>query len=370
MTDLSELLEHLDLETYLDREGIEYRPTRGSRGMQLNVKTCPTCGNSKWKVYLNQASGLGNCFAGDHPPGENFSKWNFIKAHLGNPPARQVVEHIKQFALEAGWRPARTQSVAVENKPSTWELPPSYALPVHGKNAAYLENRGINGELAKYFHMRLCVRGFFRIKPGPNEDWLFQDYSNRIILPVYDLDGTLVTFQGRDILGTQEPKYLFPPALPGSGTFLYNGLNVIDTKRIVAGEGVFDVAAIKIAFDQDPALRDVVPIGTFGKHLSDAPENSQMTRLMELRKRGVEEITFMWDGEVEATDAAIEAGDLCRQLGFRVRIGMLPPLKDPNEVAPQVTRDAFYQARPLTGASTGFAIRMLRRRMNESVKVA
>jgi DNA primase len=362
--DLKELLEHLDMETYLDAEGVSYRKTRGARGEQLNVKTCPVCGNYNWKVYLNAASGLGNCFAGDHPPGENFSKWNFIKAHLGNPANRVVIARIKQFALEAGWRPARKTSVAVQAPSTDWQLPESYAIPVLGKNVAYLENRGISKELAAYFHMRICVRGWFRIKPSSNEDWVFQDYSNRILLPIYDLDGKLVTFQGRDILGTQEPKYLFPPALPGSGTFLYNALNAIRTKRVAIGEGVFDVAALKIAFDEDPSLRDVVPIGTFGKHLSDADENSQKTRLRELWTRGVRELTFMWDGEVQATDDAIRAGDIARQLGFMVRVGLLPANKDPNEVPSQVVRDTFYRAHPLVGPATGLTIRMMRRQMN------
>lgn len=363
MDSIQEMLDAIDIEQYLDAEGVRYKRTTGSSGAQLNLKECPVCGNSKWKVYLNAGTGLGNCFGGDHPPGQNFSKWNFIKAHLGSPANGAVVAHIKQYALENGWRAARTSSVAVKAPDQAgWQMPASYALPVNGTNLPYLENRGINGQIAQYFHMRICVRGHYRFR-AQDGDWGFQDYSRRVLLPVYDLDGTLVTFQGRDITGTQEPKYLFPPGLPGSGKFLYNGLNAIGTKRVVIGEGAFDVAALKIAFDQDPALRDVVPIGTFGKHLSKG-EDSQLGRMLELKARGIDDVTLMWDGEIQATLDAIDAAHHLLEAGFKVRIGMLPADKDPNEVPAAVVRDTYYSAMPFEGRVSGLRIATMRHQIN------
>ena len=35
--ELQEALETIDMEAWLDREGIDYKVTRGSRGVQLNV---------------------------------------------------------------------------------------------------------------------------------------------------------------------------------------------------------------------------------------------------------------------------------------------------------------------------------------------
>jgi DNA primase len=99
---------------------------------------------------------------------------------------------------------------------------------------------------------------------------LSKHYNRRVLIPIYDLDGKLVSFQGRDITGTAEKKYLFPPGYArATGEHLYNGHNVIGRPSdVVVGEGAFDVIAIKVAFDADPTLRDVVPVGTFGKHLS------------------------------------------------------------------------------------------------------
>jgi DNA primase len=358
--ELRELLDAIDIGYWLDREGVEYRPTMGSRGPQYNIKHCPVCGNSSWKVYLNQESGLGNCFAGDHPPGQNFNKWRFIRAQLSGSSTPMVVEHIRQIAREHGWRPARIISASVEMENMEVELPPSFELPIKGKHLAYLANRDIGIDLARYFHLRYCHKGNYRYRVAG--DWRFQDYSGRVIIPIFDLDGKLVTFQGRDITGSQDPKYLFPPGLTATGKHLFNGLNVHTTKRIVVGEGAFDVMALKVALDVDPALRDVVPIGTFGKHLSHGSDDDQNAKFAILRARGVEDVTMMWDGEVPATDAAILAGRLLLQHGFKVRIGMLPAGKDPNEVAPDVVRRCYYEAMPLEGA--GYKIMMRRRTMN------
>jgi DNA primase len=362
--ELQEILDTVDIGAYLDREGVRYRPTSGTRGPQYNVKDCPVCGNAKWKVYLNQASGLGNCFAGDHPAGENFTKWKFIAAHLGTSNAA-VAEHIKAFAREQGWRPARVVSAPV--KPTSWMMPASYELPLNGRNLPYLENRGVSSVYAKYFHLRYAPDGaFYRYQLGT--DWHFQDYSRRILIPIFDLDGKLVTFQGRDTTGRAAQKYLFPPQLDASGAHLFNGLNVIPgTKRVTVGEGAFDVAAIKIAFDQEADLRDVVPIGTFGKHLSAGDESGegkdQLGKFLKLKERGLEEITLMWDGEVSATDAAINAGMMLKPYGFKVRIAMLPPDRDPNEVTADVVRRAYYEA-TLLDLSSAVRLRMVRRRMN------
>ena len=361
--DLNELLERVDMMAYLDREGISYRETHGRSGQQLNVRECPTCGNSDWKVYLNVETGVGNCFGGSHPADERiFTKYRFIAAHLGKPHGGKVVEHIRMFAKEMGWRPARRTSAKVENAVATWALPQHVPLPHNGQNIPYLENRGINAELAAYFHLGYCANGaYFRYMT--EQGWAFQDYSRRILIPVYDLDGKVATFQGRDVSGTAEKKYLFPPGIDGSGVHLFNGLNVHDTKRIVVGEGAFDVAATKIALDADQDLRDVVPVGTFGKHLSSGSDNSQLAKFMTLQARGVEEITVMWDGEIQATDDAVEAGLMLASNGFRVRIAMLPKECDPNEVPAEVVRAAFYQATALS-RRTAAEIRMKRRLMN------
>lgn len=338
--ELQEALDKLDIEAWMDREGVDYRVTRGARGTQLNVKECPCCGNSNYKVYINQESGLGNCFAGDCE--EKFNKWKFIRASLGGLSNKQVIEHIKAVAAEQGWRPPRRTSAAVNYK-TDLILPESVALPIKGRNLKYLENRNISNDICQYFGLRFSMRGVFRYKDEEGRNRV-QDYSKRIIIPVFDLAGDLVSFQGRDITGEAEKKYLFPPGFASTGAHLYNGHNAHGATDVVVGEGAFDVMATKIALDGDMALREVVPIGTFGKHLSHGDDGTQLARLMDLKEEGLRRITIMWDGEEKAIEDAIETGLLLRKYGFVARIAILPKDRDPNEVPPAVVRNAYWKA--------------------------
>ena len=167
-----------------------------------------------------------------------------------------------------------------------------------------------------------------------------------MIIPVFDLDGVLKTFQGRDLSGTSDRKYLFPTSLPGTGRYLLNGQNVLATDHVVMGEGVFDAAAIKIALDQSNETRHVVAVGSFGKHLSygDQQGNDQLGRFNQLKARGLRFVTIMWDGTSDALLAALNAAKLLVGIGLIARIALLPAGKDPNEVVGEVVRKAFQEA--------------------------
>lgn len=346
-SELREVIDALDMTAYLDREGIEYRETFGSRGLQLNIKCCPKCGGDSWKVFLNAESGLGNCFSGSCEA--KYNKYSFIAAYSGLAP-RAVVDHMKQVVSETGWRPARTSKVAVELERAELKLPKCYAIPIKGKNLAYLEGRRITIALAEYFHLRFCHKGWFKYKQEGQER--FQKYDNRILIPVFDLDGNIVSFQGRDITGTAEKKYLFPPGFASTGSVIYNGHNVHNCKHAVMGEGVFDVFSLKAAFDSRSELRDIVPIGSFGKHLSYGSDDSQVGKLIRLKEeRGLETVTFMWDGEPAAIRAAVKAALMLQSVGIKTRVAILPEGKDPNECTPEQVIEAFYLATPISVTS-------------------
>lgn len=344
--EFQEIVEAIDMECWLDREGVRYRHARGSSGAQLNIKTCPCCGNSDYKVYMNAASGLGNCFAGNCEA--RFNKWSFVSASLGGSNG-ETVEHMKAFAREQGWRPPRTKSVATDVEAHDLRLPESIALPHNGRNLKYLECRNISATIACYFGLRFSLRGKFAYRSEGRS--VTQSYANRIIIPVFDLEGQMVSFQGRDTTGTAEKKYLFPPGFASTGTHLFNGHNAVGADRIVIGEGVFDVAATKIALDEDVALRDVVPVGSFGKHLSSGDGDSQLAKIMLLKQRGLKQVTFLWDSEPAALLAAIDTALTLRGCGLVTRVAVLPKGRDPNEVAAAEVRSAFWRAVAIDPAS-------------------
>jgi DNA primase len=343
--DAAELSEALDLEFVLEREGIRFKRTMGSSGLQLNCVECPHCGDRRSRVYLNAETGVGNCFVCN----EKFSKLGFINQMLGGS-WRDTFKYVKEALKEQGWRPRKRIEVAVEKEKAV--MPPSFELPTpEGQNLLYLEERGVNDEWTRYFHLRFCEEGWWNFK---REDGSRggQRFDNRLLIPVYDLDGTFQTFQGRDLTGKSEKKYLFPSGLPGTGRFLLNGQNAQRRSAVVIGEGFFDVAAIKIAFDEDPALRNVEPVGSFGKHLSYGAldGNDQLGRFLLLKRQGLKQVTIMWDGEEKALIAAIEAGERLQRIGLAVKIALLPADKDPNEVPAEVVREVYWKATPLTPA--------------------
>jgi DNA primase len=352
-----EIRDTLDLEFFMERESLAHKVSRGSSGMQINVKECPACGDRRYRVYLNADSGLGNCFVCNEP----YNKLTFIKKYLGEESWKPVIDYCKEVMKDQGWRPKRMESAAVEMESPEVKLPYSEPLPIDGQNLVYLENRGITSQYAKYFGLRYCEFGWWDYfdEDGTAKK---QRFDNRVIIPVYDLNGSLMTFQGRDLLpaqtaeeieaagGWERQKYLFPKMLPGTGRYLYNGHNVVLTTDVVMGEGAFDVAAIKIAFDEDVNLRNVVAVGSFGKHLSYGSKtgDDQLGRFLKLRRAGLETVTIMWDGEVKALISALDAAKILRGIGLKVRIALLPAEKDPNEVPAEVVRAAYYQAQTYT----------------------
>lgn len=344
--DLKELLDTIDMEAWFDAEGIDYRIGRGHNGTQLNVRECPACGSSSWKVYINADSGLGNCFAGDCGV-KTFNKFSFMREYIDAANTHEVINYVKTVAREiGGWRAKKITPVEVEL--SELVLPESIPLPHKGKYLNYLAHRGIPPELAQFFHLRYSHTGYFEYQlcDGPRR----QDYSRRVIIPIFDLDGHLASFQGRDITGEAERKYLFPPGYASTGKLLYNAQSVRGAEQLVINEGAFDVIATKLALDEDMALRDIGVVGTFGKHLSSGDPNGddQLAMFIRLKNEGLEEVVIMWDSEIAALKDAAGAAKLLTGVGLSVRIALLPAGKDPNEVPAQAVRDAFYQALPAT----------------------
>lgn len=286
-----------------------------------------------------------NCFRCS----QTFNKTSFIHAHFehGDDEWRLTFEKIEEVLKEQGWMPKRQAMVAVDT--SVINLPMSEPISDATPSAKqYLEQRNISEEISTYFNFRYCQFGWWMFNEG--EETKMMSFGERIIIPVFDLDGTLKTFQGRDMTGGSDRKYLFPKGLPGTGRYLLNGHNCVASARACMGEGFFDVAAIKMALDEEQDLRDVTALGSFGKHLSygDMQGNDQLGRFNALRLRGLKSVTIMWDGEPRALEAALDAARKLVSISLEVRIALLPFEKDPNEVTPEVVRSAFRSARLYT----------------------
>lgn len=99
----------------------------------------------------------------------------------------------------------------------------------------YLEGRGFNADdLVFYYGLRFT---------GMMEKWEGVDWGYRVIIPIFDFKGNLVSFQGRAIFKKQEPRYLFPPKekqVCESKTLLYGAELCRLNRSIIVVEGVMD----------------------------------------------------------------------------------------------------------------------------------
>lgn len=345
-------------EDLLDHIGVDYRRTSGSRGPQFNLRECPLCGGEAWKVYLSVDTGYGNCFHGSC--GASFNLWTFAKAHLGTADNKAVGQQFDEIAKGGGWKPKkRAPKPVVPVISGDLKLPMS--LPAGTAGIPYMNERGISVRHQQEFELRWCKDGAFAYKDEKGNDRKMP-FSGRVIIPIRDLDGKLVTFQGRDITGASERKYLFPPRLPSTARFLYNGHRAYAEKwaHIVMGEGALDVIATQAAIDGDRAFVGIGAVGSFGKKLTldfEPGMDTQLQALLSLKANGLKIITILWDGEKDALKSAVVASEKLTGYGFTVRIAFLPKGKDPAEVEPETVRKAIASALPYSRA-LGVRIRL------------
>lgn len=351
MSELDDMLSSVIMEEWLSYESIEYRLTRGTSGGQINVKVCPSCGHESWKVFLNEETGLGNCFSGSCPKG-TFNKFSFIREYLLNYNEKVDMKgYIKSFAREMGWRPKWIAAVSVELTSDDLRLPEYVTLPIDGKNLKYLANRRVDVKMAQYFNLGYIRSGYF---------------GKRIFIPIHDLGGELVSFQARDVTGKAEKKYLFPAGFASTGKILYNGQNALGKKNVVLVEGVFDVIGTRVAFLDDKDLRKVGILGSFGMNLSgntDSGDNDQLARFIKLKQAGLESVCIMWDGERKALLKAVVAGGALKRIGLKVRLGLLPSGRDPSDADPDTLRDCYRKAKLLT-SEYALAVKLMSGKMS------
>jgi DNA primase len=348
--DLSDIINSIDLKDFLDSDGIVYR--RAGSGDNLQLRECPFCGNSDWKVYFSTKKKRGLCFKGDCQA--RFNMFTFVKqSHSFN--NKETTRCIMNYASGMGFKLSVLRYVAPIIT-GGWEMPESIAIPtVEGYTHPTLTARSILPETQTLFGLRWCEKGMWSYRDDDGVDRQMI-YDKRIIIPVHDTDGIVKTFVGRDGTGKSDKRYLFPATLPGTGRYLY-GAHLLTGKEdhLVITEGPFDVMATHQSIRGFPEFAKTGVVGSFGLSIGmsdDENNDDQLHRLFALRNSGVKKLTFMWDGEVGAFAAAIKMGDKLRALGFVVNIAMLPDDCDPNEVDTACVRATISDAKRLNESSS------------------
>lgn len=262
MVDFAAIFEHL---------GIPYW-TAGKNVAKncVNIRCpCPGCTDSSNHYGANTITGTGRCWkCGGTYPAQAIA-W---AAHIPVPEAKQL---IARFTY-GGTQPL----VYKETKYADHLTVPGG--PLQEMHRQYLLKRGLDPDyLVKHYGIKGTML---------NARWEGKDFSLRIIIPVKDPEGNVVSFQGRDITGDERRnRYEGCPkekALANYKHLLYGADLAWHRDSVVAVEGVVD------AWKLGPGA-----VCTFG---------TGMTKEQLLMLSHWKNVTFFFDPEPEAQQHAEE----------------------------------------------------------------
>lgn len=179
------------------------------------------------------------------------------------------------------------------------------ALPKNNKPYMYAY-RGISKETYKYFEAFVADET--------------DEMSNRVFIPIKDIQGRVVSYTGRHLTSNSNPRYLNLP--PGASTPLFPAKLEGKPKHIILVEGIFDMLNM-----YDKGARNVVC--TFGtvKLLSDVAQ-----KLFAYKVMGVEKIFLLFDGDDAGKAAADKTKPLIEDAGFICEIIHLNEGDDPGSI--------------------------------------
>jgi DNA primase len=250
---------------FIDYLDSRYDIEHVSGGSQVKVSgMCPFCheDRSDLRLYVSVEKGRGICFHCN----QGFNSVKFVMAAEG-----------------CGWQRAVKilsdddddyERFKEETEPDERAIfPPMKPLGLDG--LAYLAGRGISEEAIKHFRLMFC-----------NANTMIKGRvfytKNRVIIPIHDITGKAVSWQGRDITG-RALRYLFPPGFEGAG-YLFNAWSIsTNAEYLILSEGVFDVFGW-----WDAGFKNVA--ATFGKKISEA----QMDMIRYLKPKS---IFIAWDSD-------------------------------------------------------------------------
>lgn len=208
------------------------------------------------------------------------------------------------------------------------------------KAKEYLKNRKITNEIIKEFGIGLAIKDSKLITSmllkkgykekdlinsglvGDNEKGLHDIYYNRIMFPLYDLNGNIVGYSGRIYDSLDTAKYVNTKETPifKKGELLYNYHRAKEearkTGKIIVMEGFMDViAAYKVG------IKNVV--ATMGTAVTENQAN--------LIKRMAKEVILCFDGDGAGAKATFSCSEELGKLNVIPKVVRLEENLDPDE---------------------------------------
>tara|TARA_B100001057_G_scaffold56417_1_gene50032 strand:+ start:12785 stop:13726 length:942 start_codon:yes stop_codon:yes gene_type:complete len=253
---------------------------------------CPFCHHHKKKLQVNLETQQWHCWVCD-------SKGRKIQTllkrlHVDSKKIRKVFEIYGDDYIVTS---TSTDEEKVELRlPSEFKsllVKPKGLNPLYKKVVQYAKDRGITKEDIIRYNIGYCDGGI---------------YTNRIIIPSYDVDNRLNYFIARSVFAEEKFKYKNPP-VSKNVTIFENHINW--KKPITLCEGVFDAMSIK---------RNAIPL--LGKFIPK-------TLMDSIYKKGVRDIKIVLDKD--AQDQALYYVNYFMNNGVTVT-NILPTEKDAGDM--------------------------------------
>ncbi len=230
-----------------------------------------------------------------------------------------------------------------------------------GAHLDYLDKRGIDNETAVKFgmgasldfyslpnHLRakgysdqeMVLSGACGEKDGRCFDWL----GKRLIIPLIDQFGNVVSFAGRRIDGVKEQKYINTKetAVFSKGKTFFNLNNL---KKVKNEKGIDSVIIVE-------GHLDVVSLVQAGFTNVVASMGTAFTKdQARILKRFSEKVYISFDGDFAGQKAAIRGLEILKEEGLDVKVIAMPDGMDPDDVIKKLGADAYRKlmidAKPL-----------------------
>ncbi len=299
---LRRIRKEFDYEAYI---GEHYQTKRTARTDELRI-CCPNCGDSKFKLYVNNEKKKFNCYKCDFTSG-NFDVFDFVAMTEAIPRGKAMMRLAQEFApttpltmeemvakLEGRYmevdedEPGETSDIkTIDSLPEeAWLM--DQVWPAFEPFWRYLvEERGLTPDeiLAAKIHCVTAYRVPIYKMGGDGEEKYVGDIGRRVMFPVYGPGGRLVSWLTRPIREDYDgPKYINCPDSEVNRTLWPFVEPHVGSAVLV--EGILDCMAVRRLGAPFSAY------ATFGKKVGH-------DQIQHLKDWGVEDVTVFWDPDAK-----------------------------------------------------------------------
>ena len=252
---------------------------------------CPFCHHHKKKLQINLNTQKWHCWVCD-AKGKKIQTL-LKRLHVDSKKIKKVYEIYGDDYIVSTTTDEEKVELRLPSEFKSLLNKPKGLNPLYKKVVQYAKDRGITKEDIIRYNIGFCDSGI---------------YTNRIIIPSYDVDGRLNYFIARSVYSEESFKYKNPP-VSKNVTIFENQINW--KKPITLCEGVFDAMSIK---------RNAIPL--LGKFIPK-------TLMDSIYKNGVKEIKILLDKD--AQDQALYYVHYFMNNGITVT-NILPTEKDAGDM--------------------------------------